>query len=113
MDPMSVTVTTATFKRIKEHVLRLKEDPELSSVLVSLPELRAQLQATDPDWTFTDADDDGRPASRQHGVLVLKTVSGTESILLKLDLLAKVASSLVLHAENTKKISARSTRTRF
>ena len=97
---MSVTVTTATFKRIKEHVLRLKEDPELSGVLVSPPELRAQLQVTDPHWTFTDAE--MMTAVRhldKHGVLVLKTVSGTESILLKLDLLAKVASSLVLHAE--------------
>ena len=53
---MTATVTTVTFKRIKDYVLALKEKTDRKGVLVSPDELRAQLQATDAEWNFTDAE---------------------------------------------------------
>jgi hypothetical protein len=50
------TVTTVTFKRIKEYVLALKKRPDRLSVLVHPAELRQQLQDTDADWQFSDAE---------------------------------------------------------
>jgi GTPase SAR1 family protein len=49
-DEMTATVTTVTFKRIKDYVLALKEKPDREGVLVGPEALREQLQATDPDW---------------------------------------------------------------
>ena len=42
---MTTTVTTSTFKRIKDHVLALKERPDRQGVLVQPADLRQQLQA--------------------------------------------------------------------
>jgi small GTP-binding protein len=99
-DGMTATVTTLTFKRIKEYVLELKEKTELKKVLVHPNELRAQLQATDPAWTFSDAEmmtAVGHLAT--HGyVTVLRGSQGLQSILLAPDLLANLASSIVLEA---------------
>jgi hypothetical protein len=53
---MPATVTTKTFKRVKEFVLSLKESTERKGVLVSPVELRARLEATDAEWKFTDAE---------------------------------------------------------
>ncbi|HEX9927830.1 MAG TPA: (d)CMP kinase, partial [Pyrinomonadaceae bacterium] len=53
-DEMTATVTTVTFKRIKDYVLRLKEKPDREAVIVSPLSLRKQLQASDPDWRLTD-----------------------------------------------------------
>ena len=55
-EEMTATVTTLTFKRIKEYVLEMKEQTERNNVLVHPDELRAQLEATDADWQFTDAE---------------------------------------------------------
>lgn len=55
-EEMTATVTTVTFKRIKEYVLALKEKPDREGVLVSPLALREQLQATDQDWRFTAAE---------------------------------------------------------
>jgi small GTP-binding protein len=44
---MTATVTTITFKRIKDYVLALKEKPDGEGVLVSPKELRAQLEAAE------------------------------------------------------------------
>ena len=41
---MTATVTTVTFKRIKDYVLALKEKTDRKGVLVSPAELRAQLE---------------------------------------------------------------------
>ncbi|MCP4589161.1 MAG: GTP-binding protein, partial [bacterium] len=41
-DEMTTTVTTVTFKRVKDYVMSLKEQPERENVLVSPAELRAQ-----------------------------------------------------------------------
>lgn len=70
-DGMTTTVTTVTFKRIKDYVLSLKEQPDRANVLVSPTKLRIQLEAAwqagtspfdevqndgeRPDWQFTDA----------------------------------------------------------
>ncbi len=100
-DQMTTTVTTVTFKRIKEFVLSLKEKPDRKGVLVKPDELRKQLQATDKDWQFTDAEmmtAVGHLAN--HGyVTILKSSSGEEFILLVPELLASVASSIFLHAD--------------
>src|SRR5207253_2424790 len=44
------TVTTVTFKRIKDYVLKLKERQEGQPVIVAPPRLRRQLEQTDADW---------------------------------------------------------------
>jgi len=100
-DQMTTTVTTVTFKRIKEFVLSLKEKPDRKSVLVRPDELRKQLQATDKDWHFSDAEmmtAVGHLAN--HGyVTILKSSAGEEYILLVPELLSGVASSIFLHAD--------------
>ncbi|MCP4689013.1 MAG: hypothetical protein GY859_13245, partial [Desulfobacterales bacterium] len=64
-------------------------------------ELRQQLQATDPDWQFTDAEmmtAVGHLAT--HGyVTILKSSAGEKYILLAPDLLVDLASSIVLLAD--------------
>jgi hypothetical protein len=53
-DQKPATVTTTTLKRIKDYVLAWKESAEDHPVLVSAEELRTRLEATDPQWHFTD-----------------------------------------------------------
>ena len=48
------TVTTTTFKRIKDYVLSLKETESQRQTIVTPTELRERLEATDPEWNFTD-----------------------------------------------------------
>jgi small GTP-binding protein len=104
-DEMPATVTTKTFKRVKEFVLSLKESTERRGVLVSPAELRSRLEATDAEWKFTDAE--MMTAVRHlanHGyVTVLRGSSGEESILLAPDLLANLAASFVLEARRNEK----------
>jgi small GTP-binding protein len=104
-DEMPATVTTKTFKRVKEFVLSLKENTERKGVLVSPAELRARLEATDAEWEFTDAE--MMTAVRHlanHGyVTVLRGSSGEETILLAPDLLANLAASFVLEARRNEK----------
>ena len=99
-EEMTATVTTVTFKRIKEFVLELKEQTERKNVLVHPDELRAQLEATDHDWQFSDTEmmtAVGHLAN--HGyVTILRGSKGDEFILLAPDLLANLASSIVLEA---------------
>ena len=49
------TVTTTTFKRIKDFVLGLKETGSSSQAIVTPAELRGSLEATDASWRFSDA----------------------------------------------------------
>lgn len=104
-DEMRTTVTTKTFKRVKEFVLSLKESTERRGVLVSPEDLRARLEATDAEWEFTDAE--MMTAVRHlanHGyVSVLRGSSGEETILLAPDLLANLAASFVLEARRNEK----------
>ena len=48
-DDMTATVTTVTFKRIKDYVLSLKEKTDRKGVLVSPAELRKQLESSTVD----------------------------------------------------------------
>jgi len=106
---LATTVTTSTFKRIKELVLSKKKtilkdktEDEWSVVLVSPSNLRKDLEATDPSWKFTD--EEMMTAVKHlenHGhVMVLQGALGAESILLTPDLIATLASSIVLKASN-------------
>ncbi|MDQ3812909.1 MAG: TIR domain-containing protein, partial [Armatimonadota bacterium] len=100
-DEMTATVTTVTFKRIKDYVLALKEKPDREGVLVSPSELREQLQETDPDWRFTDAEMMTAVGHLEtHGyVAILRSSAGEKYILLAPDLLVTLASSIVLLAD--------------
>jgi small GTP-binding protein len=100
-EEMTATVTTVTFKRIKDYVLTLKEKPDRKGVLVSPSALRAQLQATDQGWHFTDAEMMTAVGHLEtHGyVAVLRSSAGEQHILLTPDLLVTLASSIVLLAD--------------
>ncbi|HEX8650400.1 MAG TPA: TIR domain-containing protein [Pyrinomonadaceae bacterium] len=100
-DEMTATVTTVTFKRIKDYVLALKEKPDRVGVLVSPPALREQLQATDKDWRFTDAEMMTAVGHLEtHGyVAILRSSAGEQHILLTPELLVTLASSIVLLAD--------------
>jgi GTPase SAR1 family protein len=100
-EEMTATVTTVTFKRIKNYVLALKEKPDRKGVLVNPPALREQLQATDQDWRFTDAEMMTAVGHLEtHGyVAVLRSSAGEQHILLTPDLLVMLASSIVLLAD--------------
>lgn len=97
---MTATITTTTFKRVKEYVLSLKEDGEQQEVLVSPTALRQRLENTDPGWGFSD--DEMMTAVQHletHGyVNILRGSRGDVAILLAPDLLANLASSFVLEA---------------
>jgi small GTP-binding protein len=100
-EEMTATVTTVTFKRIKDYVLALKEKPDREGVLVSPLALREQLQASDEDWRFTDAEMMTAVGHLEtHGyVAVLRSSAGEKHILLTPDLLVTLASSIVLLAD--------------
>jgi small GTP-binding protein len=98
---MTATVTTVTFKRIKDYVLALKEQPDRKGVLVSPLALRQQLQATDKDWRFTDAEMMTAVGHLEtHGyVAVLRSSAGEQHILLAPDLLVNLAASIMMLAD--------------
>ena len=99
-DRMTTTVTTSTFKRVRDHVLGLKERVGGVEVLVPAAELRARLEAGDPGWRFTDAE--MLTAVRHletHGyVRTLRDTSGGQYVLLAPEVLSGLASSIVLEA---------------
>ncbi|MBV6505698.1 MAG: hypothetical protein ILNGONEN_01262 [Syntrophorhabdaceae bacterium] len=100
-DNMPTTVTTATFKKIKEYVLDMKEKEDRTKVLMETTELRAQLHESYQDLQFTD--DEMMTAVKlleSHGyVKVLRQSSGAQSILLAPDVLYNLAASIVLESE--------------
>jgi small GTP-binding protein len=100
------TVTTETFKRIKDFVLALKED---QSVILTPQELRGRLEETDANWEFSD--DEMLTAVghlENHGYVTrLKTSRGETRILLAPELLNNLAASFVLAARaNPKELGA-------
>lgn len=97
-DEMTATVTTVTFKRIKDYVLSLKEKTDRKGVLVTPDALRAQLQATDSEWSFTDAEMMTAVGHLEtHGyVSILSNSAGERFILLTPELLASLAASIML-----------------
>src|SRR5947209_18888489 len=88
------TVTTETFKRIKDYVLKLKADANRKNVLVSQEQLRALLKATDPDWNFSDAEIMTAVGHLQnHGyVTILRRSSQQQSLLLATEVLINLAA---------------------
>jgi TIR domain len=80
-------------------VLKLKEAAD-ATLLVSPGELRRQLEASDRDWQFSDAEMMTAIGHLEnHGyVAVLRRANGEEAILLSPDLLVNLASSIVLEA---------------
>ncbi len=97
--------TSATFKRIKDYVLGLKETDGESRVIVSPAELRAQLEQQDAAWRFTD--DEMRTAVghlETYGyVRRLRTSRGEPRLLLRPELLNNLAASFVLEARRNAK----------
>jgi small GTP-binding protein len=98
-DALTTTITTQTFKHIREYVLALKESGE-AGVLISPAGLRLRLETHDPTWIFTD--EELTAAMRNlgsHGyVVTLHTSDGSDVFLLAPDLLVNLASSIVLEA---------------
>jgi small GTP-binding protein len=99
------TVTTTTFKRIKDYVLELKENRQGKEVALSPPELRKRLQAQDTKWQFTDAEMLTAVGHLEtHGyVKRLRTSRGETRILLAPELLNNLAASFVLEARRNPK----------
>jgi len=101
----AATVTTATFKRIKDYVLSLKEKAWVRRTVVTLKDLRASLQETDPGWRFTD---DEMLTALLHlenygHVKRLRTSKGELRVLLHPERLNNLASSFVLEARRNPK----------
>ncbi|MCB9316264.1 MAG: TIR domain-containing protein [Lewinellaceae bacterium] len=99
-EQLPATITTHTFKRVKTFVLGLKEQESRKTVLVSPADLRRQLEATDPNWEFTDAEMvTAVKHLENHGyVTICATSSGEQTILLFPDILVNLAASFVLEA---------------
>lgn len=108
-DHMPSTITTVTFKRIKEYVLNLKADSDRREILVTWAALRRHIAAyyrrDFPDWRFSDAEMQTAVRHLQnHGyVTVLRGTSGDEAVLLVPELLIKLAASLVLEARRNER----------
>jgi len=101
----AMTVTTETFKRIKDFVLALKANTDHKDVLVNRSQLRAPLAATDSTWQFTDAEMMTAVGHLQnHGyVTMLRRSSEDVSILLAPDLLINLAASYMLKAQSNER----------
>ena len=107
-DAKSATVTTETFKRIKEFVLNLKEDSKDSyclNVILTFEELRLRLEKVESTWMYSDAEMLTAVGHLEnHGyVKFLKTSRGELCILLKPELLNNLAASFVLEARRNQK----------
>lgn len=94
------TITTATFKRIKDYLLELKEVKTGREAVVSPAALRGRLQATDASWNFTDAEMLTAVGHLENYGYVkrLRTSKGELRILLAPELINNLASSFVLEA---------------
>jgi WD40 repeat protein len=101
----AATVTTVTFKRIKDYVLGMKENRRLRKMIVTPQDLRKRLEKTSKRWKFTDAEmmtAVGHLANYGY-VRVLRTSDGEERILLVPELLNNLAASFVLEARRNPK----------
>jgi small GTP-binding protein len=104
-DDKPATVTTATFKRIKDYVLGLKEDKSNGQIIVTPDQLRARLEATDAGWQFTDAEMMTAVGHLENYGYIkkLRTSKGEQRILLQPERLNNLASSFVLEARRNPK----------
>jgi small GTP-binding protein len=101
----AATVTTTTFKRIKDYVLGLKEAKSSGQAIVTPEELRGRLKASDADWRFTDAEMLTAVGHLENYgyVKCLRTSKGEQRILLQPERLNNLASSFVLEARRNPK----------
>jgi len=101
----SATVTTATFKRIKDYVLGLKGEETDAQNIVTSEELRRRLEATDAGWRFTDVEMLTAVGHLENYGYVkrLRTSNGEQRILLRPERLNNLASSFVLEARRNPK----------
>lgn len=99
------TVTTTTFKRIKDYVLGLKGAASDAQTLVTPQELRGRLEATDTAWHFTDAEMLTAVGHLENYGYVkrLRTSNGELRVLLQPERLNNLASSFVLEARRNPK----------
>ena len=99
------TVTTTTFKRIKDYVLGLKGAESDGQIIVTPGELRGRLEATDAGWRFTDAEMLTAVGHLENYGYVkrLRTSKGEQRILLQPERLNNLASSFVLEARRNPK----------
>ena len=99
-DDFPTTITTGTFKRIKDYVLKLKQDARRRRVLASYKDLRVKLERGETGRRYDE--DEIRTAVghlANHGYVAPITRStGEEVVLLQPDLLVNLASSFVLEA---------------
>ena len=100
-EQMTTTVTTLTFKRIKDYIKLLKENPNRKGVLLKPKTLKQRLEASDRQWDFNEEEmmtAVGHLAN--HGYIsILNDSSGEQYILLVPELLASVAASIFLFAD--------------
>jgi small GTP-binding protein domain len=99
------TVTTQIFKRIKDFVLGLKESEPDGRIIVTPEDLHNRLQATDPDWRFTDEEMLTAVGHLENYGYVtrLRTSKGEVRVLLEPERLNNLASSFVLEARRNPK----------
>jgi len=100
-DRMTTTVTTLTFKRIKDYIKLLKENPNRKGVLLKPEELKQRLETSDRQWIFNEEEmmtAVGHLANLGY-IVVLNDSSGEQYILLVPELLASVAASIFLFAD--------------
>jgi hypothetical protein len=104
-DDKAATVTTTSFKRIKDYILGLKAAPSAEKTIVTPSELRERLEATDADWRFTDAEMLTAVSHLENYGYVkgLRTSKGQPRILLQPERLNNLASSFVLEARRNPK----------
>jgi GTPase SAR1 family protein len=104
-EAMPPIVTTATFKRVKDFVLGLKQAPGRTEILVPSGDLGRRLREADPSWEFTDTEmmtAVGHLANYGY-VRVIQTSDGQRRILLAPEMLNNLAASIVLEARRNPK----------
>lgn len=99
-DEKPATVTTETFKRIKDFVLGMKENRRRRKIILTPKELRQYLEKINRKWKFSDAEMMTAVGHLEnHGYVArLKTSQGEVRILLAPELLNNLAASFVLEA---------------
>lgn len=99
-DTKPTTVTTETFKRIKDLVLNIKAKNRRRKIILTPEELRQRLEKTDPKWKFSDPEMITAIGHlSNHGFVTrLKTSHGELRILLAPELLNNLAASFILEA---------------
>ena len=101
----AATVTTMTFKRIKDYILGLKEAKSDGQAIVTPEELRRRLEATDAGFRFSDAEMLTAVGHLENYGYVkrLRTSKGEQRVLLQPERLNNLAASFVLEARRNPK----------